>query len=83
MLPSSAWLLRLRIVQLAALGYGVFVLGSGQVLVILIAHVFFLGSLLLYWLSTMMYERFGSVSGCALFDAILAGWFFATVLPMM
>lgn len=77
-----SWFLRARLLALAALWYGVVVLGSGHVLVILMAHILIAGTILLFGFSSILYRRFGSVSACALFDAILAGWFLATVLPV-
>ncbi len=67
---------------LVAIAYGVLVLGSGAVLLVLMAVPLAGVSLLQHFFSEAVYRALGSVYACAVFDAVLLAWFLACVFPL-
>ncbi len=67
---------------LVAIAYGVLALGSGAVLLVLMAVPLALVSLLQHFFSEAVYRALSSVYACAVFDAVLLAWFLACVFPL-
>jgi pimeloyl-ACP methyl ester carboxylesterase len=72
----------LRFELLVACFVGYYALGNGQILLVLLA-VFFMGFSILQRLATdAVRNHTGSATAAALFGAILAAWFVATIFPL-
>lgn len=74
--------LALRLALWLALLFALQALGSGQVLVVLLAVYLALVSLVQRWGADAVRRRTGSAAAAALFGAILAAWFLAAVFPL-
>jgi hypothetical protein len=71
-----------RLGLLAALLYGAGALGSGAGMLLLMALPLVLLSLVQYFFAAALRRSLGSVYACAVFNAVLLGWFIATVFPL-
>ncbi len=71
-----------RLALLASIAYGVFLLGSGQGMIVLHALPLFLLSLLEYYFAETLYRALGSAWACALLKTLLLAWFFAAFFPL-
>ncbi len=77
-----ALFLALRLVLFLALSFALFFLGSGQLLILLLAVYLALLALFERLGSDAVWRRTGSATAAAAFGAILTGWFFAAVFPL-
>jgi pimeloyl-ACP methyl ester carboxylesterase len=80
--PRFLLFLLLRLELWLALLLAFFVLASSNVLLVLLANYFLLFSILQRLAADLFRRERPSPPAAALFDAILAGWFFATIFPL-
>ena len=71
-----------RLGLLAAIFYGAGALGSGAGMLLLMVMPILVLSLVQHFLSEALYRSLGSAYAAAVFNAVLLGWFIATVFPL-
>ncbi len=79
--PLTAFIL-LRLALLGGAAYGIFLLHSGQGMIVLHALPLFLLSLLEYYFAETFYRALHSVYACAVLKTLLLAWFFVAFFPL-
>ncbi|MGH9787767.1 MAG: alpha/beta hydrolase [Candidatus Acidiferrales bacterium] len=79
--PLTPFLLG-RLAVIVSVAYGVWLLGTGEGLLVLVAVPLLLLSFLEYWLAETVHRALGSVYAAAVFKTLLLAWFFASFFPL-